>query len=166
VVWKKFVGDRITDPEETMYSAREWQQDLRTFLAKEAPKERRLMYLVTVPKLNNVPETSKYFFYNTHWFVVQVIVPEDYDVSKDIDYVDKMKLHKFRIYAGFARHYRSIDYLHEWPQNANIPPNHRLKIARNNWAGVDISFDKFMDEFLEKSQQFMDEVRRIAVAQL
>jgi hypothetical protein len=63
-----------------------------------------------------------------------------------------------RIYAGFARHYRMVDYLGEWNLNRDIPANHRLKMDRTNWAGIDIPLERFTGEFLDKAETFINEI--------
>ena len=109
----------------------------------------KLVYLVTVPKMYKAPGASKYFFYNTHWFTVQIIPNREEGT------------YAFVIISGFARHYRTIDYFTEWPENTNIPSDHRLKMNRQTWAGTDIPESVFMDVFLARLELMMQQVSRI-----
>lgn len=121
----------------------EWIEDLHEVIAK---RERRV-YLVTVPRLYNADGAPPNFFYNTHYFVVQVIIPTDDSLPP-----------RFKIFAGFARHYRMIDYLQEWPINADIPATHRLKLNRTTYAVESFSQDLLFEDFLPRLEIMMNDI--------
>jgi len=161
-----FVGYAIHRPEKEYYTVKDWKQDISDLISSPSQDNKHPLFLVTVPRITRAPEAPSFFFYNTHWFVVQVIPPRAPET-----------LSRFKIYSGFARHYRYghssstvvtlllkllidrvIDYLQEWEINSDIPDHHRLKMNRTLYAGEDIEYSVFLDTFLTKLEVFIDEV--------
>jgi len=103
------------------------------------------VYLCTIPRFLKEDDTPRNFFYRTHWFVIQVV--HECEIESPC----------FRIYAGFARHYRMIDYLSPWQVQDHVPLSHPLKIDHSLYAGVDMTFDT-LSEFLRKTSVMIDEI--------
>lgn len=143
-----FVGNKIDRPEIEMQTVDEWKSDLEKTLESPDPLERSAVYMVTVPRLYKSSSAPDTFFYNTHYFVLQVIPGDQHSV-------------KFKIFAGFARHYRMIDYLKEWDINSDIPSNHRLKMNRTTYAVEQFGMDRMFDHFLPRLGEMMDEINTL-----
>ena len=139
-----FTGPKIDRPLQEMATAAEWRDDLRS--AIEA--KQKTVYLVTVPRLYGTDETPKTFFYNTHFFTLQLL----------FDSTEEGLVPRFKIFAGFARHYRMIDYLQDWDANAEIEDNHRLKINRTTWAVDSFGEQAMFDDFLANLEVMMDDI--------
>lgn len=142
-----FVGPRILNPEKEMSLASQWRDDIQSVMSQPNYEDRKVVYLATVPSILRGEEAPNIFIYNTHWFTVQLIPDREVPSKGSV-----------RIYAGFARHYRMVDYLGEWPINAEIPAEHRLKMNRTDWAGIDIPVERFTGEFLSKAEAFINEI--------
>jgi hypothetical protein len=143
--WATFVfaGYKIDYPERQMALVSEWKEELKSIVAQRE----RVAFMVTVPKLYASKETPDTFFYNTHFFVLQSIVPDNEEEPV-----------RFKIFAGFARHYRMIDYLQEWDLNADIPATHRLKMNRTTYAVESFSQERLFEDFLPQLETMMNEV--------
>lgn len=144
--WTTFVftGPSINRPLAEMTTVAQWRDDLRQAI----DQQKKTVYLVTVPRLYATEETPKTFFYNTHFFTLQLF----------FDSEEKGRNPRFKIYAGFARHYRMIDYLREFDINADIEDNHRLKINRTTWAVDSFGEKEMFDDFLFNLEVMMDDI--------
>eukprot|EP01121_Diplochlamys_sp_Union-15-3_P001017 TRINITY_DN1086_c0_g1_i1.p1 TRINITY_DN1086_c0_g1~~TRINITY_DN1086_c0_g1_i1.p1 ORF type:complete len:239 (+),score=30.02 TRINITY_DN1086_c0_g1_i1:430-1146(+) len=104
--------------------------------------------MVTVPSLVKTENSNPYFFYNTHWFVLQTIPQTD------------SKIPKYLIYAGFKAHYRVLDWLVEWDINKGVQEDHRLFISNRTFAGLLFEHSHLVNEFLPKCLQMMNEINQ------
>ena len=143
-----FAGQKIEQPELEMATVAEWRDDIE----KVIENREKVVYMVTVPRLYNTDETPETFFYNTHYFTFQVIVPD----SKEEQLAEEEV--RFKIFAGFARHYRIIDYLQEWDLNADIPVTHRLKMTRTTYAVEHFSRERLESDFFPRLETMMNEI--------
>lgn len=126
-----------------MSTVAEWREDL----AQELENRGKVVYMVTVPRLYGTDDTPETFFYNTHYFTFQVIMPDS--AEEEV---------RFKIFAGFARHYRMIDYLQEWDLNADIPATHRLKMNRTTYAVDSFSKETLESDFFPRLETMMNEI--------
>lgn len=151
--WTTFVfaGHGIESPLKEMTTVSEWKEDVREAIEKR----QKTSWMVTVPRLYATEGTPETFFYNTHYFTLQMVVPEE-----------EREEVRFKIFAGFARHYRMIDYLKEWDINKDIPSSHRLKMNRTTWAVESFTREKMEDEFLPKLDLFMSQINTLVWTKL
>lgn len=144
--WSTFVftGYHIDRPLLEMAHVAEWKADLRHSIEHHL----NTVYLVTVPRLYGTNDTPKTFFYNTHFFTLQLLFDSEEEGSHP----------RFKIFAGFARHYRMIDYLQDWDINVKIEDNHRLRINRTTWAVESFGEHAMFEDFLPNLERMMDEI--------
>lgn len=138
-----FAGYGIDTPVKYMQLVDEWEEDLKEAIANRE----KIAYMVTVPRLYPTEGTPSNFFYNTHFFVVQLVVP-----------TEEILPVRLKIFAGFARHYRMIDYLQEWDINDGIDPTHRLKMNRTTYAVETFSQELLFGHFLPNLKLMMQEL--------
>jgi hypothetical protein len=140
-----FIGDEIMNPEPNSKTLGQPKHVLLDIKGDVTNGITNGLYLITVPRFLKEDDTPKNFFYRTHWFVIQVV--KECEIESPC----------FRIYAGFARHYRMIDYLTKWDIQYNIPDEHPLKIDHSVYAGVDMSMESLM-RFMFKLSHMMEEI--------